>query len=387
MSLSDISIKKKTKSSKSLLVTSAPVNDRPADTRFSDTLLHWFDTFGRHDLPWQQDKTSYRVWVSEIMLQQTQVATVIPYYHRFMEAFPSLSHLAAAPLDEVLAHWAGLGYYARGRNLHKAAGLCAEHHNGQLPETLEGLQALPGIGRSTAGAILSISQNLRATILDGNVKRVLSRYLGIQEWPGSASVESKLWAYAEHLTPDNRVGEYTQAIMDLGATQCTRSKPKCQTCPFSDSCWAYLNERTTDIPIKKPRKALLTKQVWLLVVRNNEGSLLFTKRPPSGIWGGLWTLPEIPKDEHDLVPEQYQQALAREHGGEIKQTQMLPAFKHTFSHYHLEMTPVLIEIGSTLPSHFYVKEDTNQWLQPHQLEGIGLPAPIKKLLATMQHKA
>lgn len=358
-------------------------NDSPnlAPQAFSNALLQWFDHCGRHDLPWQKDKTPYRVWVSEIMLQQTQVTTVIPYYERFMASFPTLQSLAIASEDQVLAHWAGLGYYARGRNLHKTAKICVEELDGEIPATLESLQALPGIGRSTAGAILSISQNLRAPILDGNVKRVLCRYLGMQTWPGERNTEKKLWQIADSFTPHERVDDYTQAIMDLGATLCSRSKPACHRCPFSDSCWAYKNEKTATLPVRKPTKSIPTQRVWVLIIRNESGELFLEKRPPSGIWGGLWTLPQLAEaDDTAQQIEQRVEDLAKRNDWTVTSTQTQPLLKHTFSHFHLHMTPIAIQLAGKSMSYNSINEAPQQWATKDQLDTIGLPAPIKKLL-------
>lgn len=355
-----------------------------APQAFSKILLQWFDHCGRHDLPWQKDKSPYRVWVSEIMLQQTQVATVIPYYERFMNTFPTLKSLARASEDDVLAHWAGLGYYARGRNLHKAAKICVDVLDGQIPATQESLQALPGIGRSTAGAILSISQNVRAPILDGNVKRVLSRYLGLQTWPGEKNTETKLWQVAESFTPHERVGDYTQAIMDLGATLCTRSKPDCSRCPFNESCWACKNEKTADLPVRKPAKSIPTQRAWALIVRNETGALLLEKRPPTGIWGSLWTLPQIAENSNTTESiEQQVQTLAERNQWTISSLQTLPLLKHTFSHFHLLITPVAIQLSAKDTSYNIINEAPQQWATRDQLESIGLPAPIKKLVSKL----
>ncbi|MGB1141418.1 MAG: A/G-specific adenine glycosylase, partial [Halioglobus sp.] len=260
---------------------------------FADRVLAWFDTHGRHDLPWQYDTTAYRVWVSEIMLQQTQVKTVIPYFERFMAAFPDVDALAGAPEDEVLHLWTGLGYYARARNLHRAAKQVAFELGGTFPDSIEGLQALPGVGRSTAGAIASIALAQRASILDGNVKRVLARLHRVAGWPGQSAVHNQLWDIAEHYTPTARCADYTQAMMDLGATLCTRSKPACALCPMANDCEANAAGDQTDYPGKKPKKALPVRATHFLVLRNRDGDIWLEKRPAEGIWGGLWCFPEV----------------------------------------------------------------------------------------------
>jgi len=257
----------------------------------ADTLLAWFDTHGRHDLPWQHPRTPYRVWISEIMLQQTQVSTVVPYFERFLQRFPDVHSLAAAAQDDVLALWSGLGYYARARNLHRAAQHIVERHDGKFPTTLEAWLALPGIGRSTAGAILAQAFEQRQPILDGNVRRVLARYHAIDGWPGDRAVQDQLWKRAEAATPHRRIADYTQAIMDLGATVCTRT-PRCNQCPLSTGCGAHRLGRTADFPGRRPRKTLPVRLTAMLVLRDENGRILLVRRPPTGIWGGLWSLPE-----------------------------------------------------------------------------------------------
>ena len=264
---------------------------------FSTQLLAWFARHGRKDLPWQSDPSPYRVWVSEIMLQQTQVATVIPYYQTFMTRFPDVRRLAAAPLDEVLHLWSGLGYYARARNLHRAASLICSEHQGDVPSDLAALEALPGIGRSTAGAILALSAGQRHPILDGNVKRVLSRVYRVEGWYGHGEVARQLWELAERHTPKTQVAAYTQAIMDLGATLCTRGKPACARCPLQDQCAAYRDDCVGAYPASRPRRTLPVRESRVLLLCNAAGEVLLQRRPPVGIWGGLWSFPEVPADE------------------------------------------------------------------------------------------
>ena len=266
-------------------------------TDFSDKLLAWFDDHGRKHLPWQQNQTPYRVWLSEIMLQQTQVATVIPYYARFTERFPDVASLAASEEDEVLHLWTGLGYYARARNLRKTAIQLVRDHNGEFPADLAQLQNLPGIGRSTAGAIMALAFKLPATILDGNVKRVLTRCYAIEGWPGKTQVSNSLWEIAEQLSPEQRIADYTQAIMDLGATLCTRSKPDCPSCPMHQSCLAYHHDRVKELPGKKPKKNMPVRQIHMIVVTNAENEVLLQRRPSQGLWGGLWGFPECSEQE------------------------------------------------------------------------------------------
>ncbi|HLS99202.1 MAG: A/G-specific adenine glycosylase [Porticoccaceae bacterium] len=341
----------------------------PGDRQFASRLLRWFDHHGRKDLPWQRDITPYRVWLSEIMLQQTQVATVMPYFTRFTAAYPTVEALAAAPLDAVLHLWTGLGYYARARNLHRAAEIIATEHRGRFPDTLDGLTALPGIGRSTAGAILAIAFRQRATILDGNVKRVLARHRAIAGWPGDGKVAAALWDIAEANTPGSRVADYTQAIMDLGATLCTRARPRCGECPLSADCEALAQGQPTAYPGKKPRKALPVKTTLLLMIRDDEGRVLLEQRPPAGIWGGLWSFPEA--DSEDDIP-----ATARRLGVIPGAIRPAAPRRHTFSHYHLDYTPVHIEAGAR----HRVGEGQTLWTDPAAPGGIGLPAPVKALL-------
>lgn len=338
----------------------------------AQALLGWFDKFGRKNLPWQQQITPYRVWVSEIMLQQTQVETVVPYYQRFMERFPTLSELAAASVDDVLSCWSGLGYYARGRNLHKAAQIVDQDFAGELPLGVEALEQLPGIGRSTAGAITSISQGMRAPILDGNVKRVLARMHCIDGWPGAQKVQKEMWVLAEKYTPSGRFADYTQAIMDLGATVCTRSRPKCSECPWSDNCQAYRSDEVNRYPVSKPKKVLPVRSTQMLILQNQCNDILLLKRPPLGLWGGLWSLPET-----EAGLEAISDIEAR-FGVQFIDEEILPSLRHTFSHFHLDIVPVVIKVSSERQG---VMDSLEQlWYNTHQLNSIGLPAPVKKIL-------
>ncbi|MDO9140740.1 MAG: A/G-specific adenine glycosylase [Methylobacter sp.] len=336
---------------------------------FQQKVLAWFDQHGRKDLPWQQELTPYRVWLSETMLQQTQVTTVIPYFNAFVTRFPDVASLAAAPVDDVLHLWSGLGYYARARNLHKSAQLVAEQ--GRFPDTLDGLIALPGIGLSTAGAILSIAFNSRQPILDGNVKRVLSRFKAVSGWPGNSAVNKQLWAISARLTPTERVADYTQAMMDLGATVCTRSKPACPACPLHDDCLARLGDNVAAFPTPKPAKSLPVKQLVFLLLRNDDEQILLEKRPPTGIWGGLWSLPEF-----DSMAAAHDWCVARQF--HIAKQQRLPCQRHAFSHYHLDYTPLLIQTNN--PNDFVMEANQTVWYKADQLNRLGLAAPIKQLL-------
>lgn len=338
--------------------------------QFNGAVLAWYDQHGRKDLPWQQGITPYRVWVSEIMLQQTQVSTVLGYFERFMEALPSVQALAAAAEDEVLHLWTGLGYYTRARNLHKAAKLVVEQHGGEFPRSVEQLAELPGIGRSTAGAIASLSMGLRAPILDGNVKRVLARHQAQQGYPGEPKVAAQLWQLAEQLTPHERVNHYTQAMMDLGATLCTRSKPSCLLCPVREGCRAHLLGRETDFPEPKPRKALPQKRTLMPLLANAEGAILLYRRPSSGLWGGLWSLPEL--DDLDALGE-----LARQHALHLDEPRELAGLTHTFSHFQLAIEPWLVRVEQAGSA---VAEGDWLWYNLATPPRLGLAAPVKKLL-------
>ncbi len=341
---------------------------------FAHNLLTWFDQHGRHDLPWQHPRSPYRVWLSEIMLQQTQVSTVIGYFNRFVERFPEVKDLAEAPIDEVLIYWAGLGYYARARNLHKAAIRLMNEFGGEFPQETEVLQTLPGIGRSTAGAILAQAFNQREPILDGNVKRVLARIEGIEGWPGQPAIEKRLWDIAGGYTPEERIVDYTQAIMDLGASLCSRTKPSCQQCPMNLACRAYIENRTGELPTRKPRKSIPTVERYLLVLKDADGRYLMERRPASGIWGGLWCFPESGKDE-DL-----QEALSdwRIRYPVPGNYHLAPPFKHTFSHYHVILKPVIADIGTTT-DHHQIREEGQSWVDLETTE-LALPAPIAQWL-------
>ena len=344
------------------------------DINIDQRVLDWFDSNGRKDLPWQHNTTPYRVWVSEIMLQQTQVATVIPYYQRFMEQFPSVEQLAAASQDQVLHLWTGLGYYSRARNLHKAAQIVCEQYGGEFPDNVDALCELPGIGRSTAGAIVSIAFQKPAAILDGNVKRVLARYHAVDGWPGQSATAKALWEYAEAHTPvegGQPIANYSQAMMDLGATLCSRAKPACPLCPLDTDCLAHRQGNPGDYPGKKPKKTLPVKSAIVLMLQNAKGELLLQKQPPTGIWGGLWVFPQLAVDT-DIAQHCQQQ-----YGQSPKQIEHWNRFRHTFSHYHYEMQPVLARIDTPMR---IMEADQQLWYNKSQPAEIGLAAPIKKLL-------
>ncbi|MWV15135.1 A/G-specific adenine glycosylase [Pseudomonas sp. L-22-4S-12] len=338
--------------------------------QFNGAVLTWYDQHGRKDLPWQQAINPYRVWVSEIMLQQTQVSTVLGYFDRFMHALPTVQALAEAPEDEVLHLWTGLGYYSRARNLQKTAQIVMTEHGGEFPRDVEALTALPGIGRSTAGAIASLSMGLRAPILDGNVKRVLARYVAQEGYPGEPKVARQLWEVAERLLPEERVNHYTQAMMDLGATLCTRSKPSCLLCPLQSGCQAHLLGLEIRYPVAKPRKELPRKRTLMPLLANRDGAILLYRRPSSGLWGGLWSLPEL----DDLAGLE---ALASQHALQLGNRHELAGLTHTFSHFQLAIEPWLVRVEAASPG---VAEGDWLWYNLATPPRLGLAAPVKKLL-------
>lgn len=348
---------------------------------FADRVLAWFDRYGRKHLPWQQDIDPYRVWVSEIMLQQTQVTTVIPYYERFLARFPDVEALAAADLDEVLHHWTGLGYYARGRNLHAAARQVVAEHGGRFPEDPDDLARLPGIGRSTAGAITAIAYGRRAAILDGNVKRVLARFHAVPGYPGEGQALKTLWAHAEAHTPEQRIADYTQAMMDLGATVCVRRRPLCDVCPVAARCEARRRGETERFPERKARRPKPERAARMFLVVDSGGRCLLEQRPARGLWGGLWTPPE--RDADYSVGR-----LCDEFGigpGDVADSRSGAVFRHTFTHFHLHIEPVYVHL-TRAPAAVADRVDVC-WYDAAAAEagpGIGLSAPAVKLLNTLQ---
>jgi len=341
---------------------------------FSKRLIAWFDDHGRKDLPWQSNPTAYRVWISEIMLQQTQVTTVIPYFLQFMQSFPTLGQLADAPVDAVLHEWSGLGYYARARNLHQTAIIIRDRYDGQFPMQMEAVVELPGIGRSTAGAILALVGRQKHPILDGNAKRVLARYHAVAGWPGSTPVAKALWAYAETHLPEERIDDYTQAIMDLGATLCTRTKPRCESCPLHAACEAHALGRETDYPGKRAKKAKPLKTTHMLLVCD-AGSLYLERRPPSGIWGGLWSLPELDRlDEQGAIADWCERTL----GATAMEVEHWGTVRHSFSHYDLDIKPLAVQLKSG--SGKVADTDSALWYTLANPPGIGLAAPVKALI-------
>jgi A/G-specific adenine glycosylase len=335
-----------------------------AQNRFTEQLITWQKSAGRHDLPWQKTRDPYRIWLSEIMLQQTQVSTVIPYYARFLASFPDVRALAAAPIEVVIEHWAGLGYYARARNLHRCAQQIATAYDGRFPESEALLEELPGIGRSTAAAIAAFAFGRRAAILDGNVKRVLCRQFGIEGFPGATAVHRKLWGLAESLLPESDIESYTQGLMDLGATLCTRSRPRCDDCPVAGDCIGRRDGRQAELPESKPRAAV-PERTSTFVLLTDGSRLLLERRPPSGLWGGL------------LVPPEGEPAeVAARFGLSLGETTKLPSLKHAFTHFRLTLEPVLCRIETR----FQATEPGLEWVEIGRAADAGVPAPIKKLI-------
>jgi A/G-specific adenine glycosylase len=340
---------------------------------FAARLVAWQRTHGRHDLPWQRTRDPYRIWLAEIMLQQTQVATVIPYYQRFLAAFPDVCALAAAPLDRVLAHWSGLGYYRRAHQLHAAAKTIAGRPDRPFPRSLAAIAGLPGVGRSTAAAIAAFAFGRRAAILDGNVKRVLARHRGIGGFPGAPKVEAKLWTIAEGLLPARDVATYTQGLMDLGATICTRSRPRCGECPVAIDCVARSEARLDELPTPRAKKVLPQRVVRVLVLER-AGEILLEKRPALGIWAGLWSLPEVEAgaDVAKHCRERF--------GARVSVGTELPLVEHGFTHFRLELRPQRVTVRTWPPR---MESPGLVWLMREDALAAALPAPIRKLIRSL----
>lgn len=345
---------------------SSPSPDSTAQG-FASRLLEWWDDHGRKDLPWQEPRTPYRVWISEVMLQQTQVTTVIDYFERWMAKFPGLPDLANASQDEVMGLWSGLGYYSRARNIHKAAKICMECFDGHMPETPHALTELPGIGQSTANAIVSLAHNRPAAILDGNVKRLLARHAGIGGWPGESKVQRQLWKEAESRLPAERAADYSQAVMDLGAMVCTRNKPGCARCPVSGDCIAFISGTTDQIPAPRPKNNVPTRKLLMVIFRDKNGRVLLERRPPNGIWGGLWSLPEDNEDTR-------------------RDGETLPTLEHRLTHLHLLIKPRLVTItdASKLECSGIGENSRMDWFAKGDWERLGLPRPVSILLEQLE---
>jgi len=341
---------------------------------FANCLIAWQKIHGRHDLPWQNNQNPYAIWVSEIMLQQTQVAAVFGYYSRFMQRFPTIASLAAAEQEQVLQLWSGLGYYSRARNLHNAAQMIVDEYAGRFPQDFGAIQSLPGIGRSTAAAIAAFAFNQPRAILDGNVKRVFARHFLVEGWPGSLKVEKQLWALAEDLLPEENIVAYTQGLMDLGATLCTRSKPRCNNCPLNKTCLAFKQQRVSELPTPKARKTIPQKQTTMLLLRSGN-EVMLEKRPPTGIWGGLWSLPEISAKENAEQSVDLRYSI---------QAECLPALKilsHAFTHFRLHIQPQPMQVIHIRP---HARETGIIWLPLEDAIGAALPTPVRKILLSLK---
>ena len=347
---------------------------------FAAKLIRWHGLHGRKNLPWQNTRDPYAIWVSEIMLQQTQVMTVIPYYVRFMQCYPDINALASAPLDSVLALWSGLGYYSRGRNLHKAARLIVKDQGGRFPKDVDIMQGLPGIGRSTAAAIAVFAYGSRCAILDGNVKRILARCFGMDGYSGVKGNERLLWQKAEDLLPDaaeagtdNRSEIYTQALMDLGATVCTRVRPKCGVCPLQEDCVAFRETRVKELPSRRPGKKLPERETTLLILIS-QGKILLEKRSSTGIWGSLWCLPEMPRGEDAGI------YCSRRFGMQVKFLPPMDGFHHVFTHFRLWIQPLPLQVVSPSPEGVVEKHAEVKWFMRDDALSAAIPAPVRKLL-------
>jgi A/G-specific adenine glycosylase len=342
-------------------------------TSFADRVIRWQQSHGRRDLPWQGTRDAYRIWVSEIMLQQTQVAAVIPFYTRFLQRFPDVAALASSPASDVMAAWAGLGYYSRARNLHRCAQTLVARFEGRFPRTADELADLPGIGRSTAAAIAAFAFSERTAILDGNVKRVLARHFAVEGYPGAAPVERRLWLIAETELPSSGIESYTQGLMDLGATLCVRARPRCGDCPVAVTCVARAQGRIDELPAPRPAKARPVRHATVVIVRDDRGALLLETRPPVGIWGGLVSLPEFDAEADD---HQLQTAIAERYALQVDLQERLPELRHEFSHYSFVMHPRVAAVRCALA----VASAASQWFEPDALQHAALPAPVRRLL-------
>lgn len=347
------------------------------------SLLQWHTEHGRHHLPWQQNRSPYRVWVSEIMLQQTQVSTVIPYFERFIERYPDLHSLAVSSLDEVLVHWQGLGYYRRARHLHQCAQTVVTRHGGQFPVDLNELGKLPGIGRSTAGAILSMAMTQRASILDGNVKRILARCFMIEGWTGQPQVEKRLWELTEALTPASAIdcAQHSQALMDLGATLCRRHNPLCKSCPWFNHCLSRIHDCQTEYPWPRPGKPKVTRDRYLLWLENSQGKILLLQRPQVGIWPGLWSLPESEHQECLLTMPYLAEVLKYDRDRQIRMEALSP-FRHAFTHFTGIFHTFRLRIPAEYSGSCLREPENSRWVSLEDLQGLALPSPVRQLIGT-----
>ncbi|MGH8704074.1 MAG: A/G-specific adenine glycosylase [Burkholderiales bacterium] len=341
---------------------------------FARSLIVWQRKHGRSGLPWQGTRDPYRIWLAEVMLQQTQVDAVIPFYERFVARFPDVNALARASQEEVLRLWSGLGYYARARNLHAAARIVAREYSGRFPAAPRALEALPGVGRSSAAAIAAFAFDRRAAILDGNVRRVLARCFGIAGYPGERAVERRLWSLAESLLPRRSIAAYTQALMDLGATVCLRARPRCADCPVSAQCVALGEGRVAQLPQPRPRKIVpLRRSTWLLLL--SAGCVLLERRPPAGVWGGLWTFPELPRGSAD--PGDARAYCRRELGCEVAAMRRLPPLEHAFTHFRLRARPIRCSVRAVAPR---AAAPGRIWLELENAAHAAVPVPVRKLI-------
>jgi A/G-specific adenine glycosylase len=349
-----------------------------APAPIAPALLDWYASHGRSDLPWKHPRDAYRIWVSEIMLQQTQVTTVLPYFERFIARFPDVRALAAADQDQVLALWTGLGYYARARNLHKAAQHIVSEFGGRFPERVDELASLPGIGRSTAGAIAAMAFDVHAPILDGNVKRVLARLFAIDTFTGERQTEKRLWGLAEALTPAERVADYTQAIMDLGAKLCVRARPQCERCPLADRCEAKAAGLERQLPVPRPKREKPERSTRMLIVEAPDGRVLLERRPPSGIWGGLWCFPQLEEEDAGAAAHAAERLALDPEG--VEHVEDWAELTHVFTHFSLRIRPVRLR-AHVLPDN--VRDDDQDWFDPADTAALGLAAPVKRLLGVL----
>ena len=348
-------------------------------SQFASKLIAWQAAHGRHDLPWQATRDPYRIWLAEVMLQQTQVATVLPYFGRFLEHFPDVESLAAASIDAVMTAWAGLGYYSRARNLHHCAQLIVARHGGRFPDSAEALAELPGIGRSTAAAIVAFAHGTRAAILDGNVKRVMARHFGIDGYPGESVVERQLWRLAESQLPDADVGAYTQGLMDLGAMVCTRRAPRCDACPVRASCVALRDGRVAELPKPRPARARPVREAAVAVIRDPAGSVLFERRAPTGVWGGLLSAPEF---DVALTDAELERAIEQRYGVQVETEGRVEAVRHDFTHFTLVIHPRLVRVVGSAA----VSEGGAIWCADVELGTAPLPAPMRRIVLALARR-